>query len=223
MDCFKKVLVAEDFDGFNVAVRDALTTLNIKESEHVSYCDDALLRIKRALFDQAPFDLLITDLSFAKDHRKVTLETGMELIAAAREIQQSLQVLVFSVEKRTHSINFLFKELGIQGYVLKGRGNIPEIKRAIQTICAGERYISHDIAHILADKSLEEIEDYDLTLMQLLADGMSQSDISDHFQKQAVSPSSVSSVEKRINRLKLTLRANNNVHLIAIAKDLGLI
>lgn len=223
MDCFKKVLVAEDFDGFNVAVREALGMLQITDSEHVSYCDDALLRIKRALFDGAPFDLLITDLSFARDHRKVSIETGMELIAAAKEIQPSLQVIVFSVEKRTHSVNYLFNDLGIQGYVLKGRGNIPEIKRAIQTICAGDRYISHDISHILADKSLEEIEDYDLKLMQLLSEGMSQSDISDQFQKELVSPSSVSSVEKRINRLKLTLRANNNVHLIAIAKDLGLI
>ncbi|MBD3581734.1 response regulator transcription factor [Flavobacterium selenitireducens] len=223
MDCFKKVLVAEDFDGFNVAVRDALGMLQITDSEHVSYCDDALLRIKRALFDGTPFDLLITDLSFARDHREVRIETGMELIAAAREIQPSLQVIVFSVEKRTHSVNYLFNELGIQGYVLKGRGNIPEIKRAIQAICAGERYISHDIAHILADKSLDEIEDYDLKLMQLLSEGLSQADISDQFQKEALSPSSVSSVEKRINRLKLTLRANNNVQLIAIAKDLGLI
>jgi len=223
MDCFKKVLVAEDYDGFNVAVRDALSMLDITESEHVSYCDDALLRIKRALQDGTPFDLLITDLSFAADHRKVSLESGMELIAAAKELQPSLKVIVFSVEKRTHSINYLFQELGVQGYVLKGRGNIPELKKAIQSVCAGERYISHDIAHILADKSLEEIEDYDLKLMQFLSEGLSQSEISDLFQKQEVSPSSVSSVEKRINRLKVTLRANNNVQLIAIAKDLGLI
>jgi hypothetical protein len=32
-----------------------------------------------------------------------------------------------------------------------------------------------------------------------------------------------SSIEKRINKLKIYFKANNNVHLIAIAKDLGLV
>jgi hypothetical protein len=38
-----------------------------------------------------------------------------------------------------------------------------------------------------------------------------------------ISPNGNSSLEKRINRLKIFLKANNNVHLIAIAKDLGLV
>ena len=67
------------------------------------------------------------------------------------------------------------------------------------------------------------MEDYDITLLSLLATGISQHQISDELRKMNVSPHSVSSVEKRLNRLKNILGAANNVQLVLIAKDLGLI
>jgi len=221
-DMFKKILVAEDFDTYNVAIAEALKNFPI-ESEHVSYCDEALIRIKKGLQSEEPYELLISDLSFKPDDKRAMVKSGFALIKEAKRLSPDLRVIAYSIENRTHPIRQLFDELEIDGYVLKGRNNIPELKKAIQSVHQGKRYLSPEIAHLVQDRSLEEIEDYDVHLLKLLSNGTSQVDISLKFQKDNISPNSISSVEKRLNRLKTILEANNNVHLVAIAKDLGLI
>ena len=220
---FKKILVAEDFDTYNVAIAEALKPLTSVSHTHVSYCDDALLRIRTAVQENAPPDLLITDLSFKPDHKKTTIHSGIELVKEAKKIDSGLKVIVYSIENRMHPIRHLFDELGIDGYVLKGRNNIPELRKAIQNVFEGRRYQSDEISQMANNRSLDEIENYDVMLLTFLAKGISQSEISDELQQMKVSPSSVSSVEKRLNRLKVILGANNNIQLIVIAKDLGLI
>ena len=68
-----------------------------------------------------------------------------------------------------------------------------------------------------------EIEDYDISLLDHLSNGLSQEEISTLFQKQHISPASLSSIEKRLNKLRIQFNANNAIHLVAIVKDLGLI
>lgn len=220
---FKKILVAEDFDTYNVAIAEALRILTPVEPVHVSYCDDALLRIRRSIQENEPFDLLISDLSFKPDHHNSVIQSGMELIEQAKEIDSDLHVIVYSIENRLHPIKHLFDDLGVNGYVLKGRNNIPELRKAIQMVFNGGRYQSEEITIMSNNNTLEEVEEYDITLLSLLARGINQDQISDELQNMDVSPNSKSSVEKRLNRLKTTLGAGNNVQLVLIAKDLGLI
>lgn len=220
---FKKILVAEDFDTYNVAIAQALKTLTPIEPTHVTYCDDALLWIRKGMQDSDPYDLLISDLSFKPGNKNATIETGIDLISRAKAIDPGLRVIVYSIENRMHPVKHLFNDLQINGYVLKGRDNIPELRKAIQAVYDGNRYQSEEIALMTGDRTLEEIEGYDLTLLGLLAKGINQSEISEELQKMDISPSSVSSVEKRLNRLKTILGANNNIQLIVLAKDLGLI
>ena len=56
-----------------------------------------------------------------------------------------------------------------------------------------------------------------------LSIGISQENIEAEFKKEGISPNSKSSIEKHINKLKIYFKANNTVHLVAIAKDLGII
>ena len=79
------------------------------------------------------------------------------------------------------------------------------------------------MTHALLDKSLLEIELYDIELLKLLAKGFTQEEVSIQFKETGTIPFGASSIEKRINKLKIFFKANNNVHLIAIAKDLGLV
>ena len=46
---FKKVLVAEDFDSISITVGQALGELSVSEIHHAKYCDDAILKIKKAI------------------------------------------------------------------------------------------------------------------------------------------------------------------------------
>ncbi|MFQ3174229.1 MAG: two-component system capsular synthesis response regulator RcsB [Flavobacterium sp.] len=221
---FKKILIAEDLDSISIAVTQALTELSIAEIHHSKYCDEALLKIKKALHDDEPYDLLVSDLSFKADHRPNKLTCGDELIEAVKKVQPDIKTIVFSIEDKSYKIKSLFKDLGINAYVSKGRDSIPKLQKAIQSIYyAEEKVLSEEWSHVLKDKSLLEIEAYDITLLKLLSKGFIIDQISLELKKSGVIPNGSSSIEKRINKLKIYFKANNNVHLIAISKDLGLV
>ncbi len=221
---FQKVITVDDLDTINIAVIRALEELAIPEIQNAKYCDEALLKIKRGIAEQLPFDLLITDLSFKLDHRQEKLQSGEDLIQAVKKIQPNIKILVFSIEDKIHCIRNLIKKDGINGYVLKGRNSIPELKKGIQNIYDNDIvFLSPELTHALLDKSLLEIELYDIELLKLLAKGFTQEEVSIQFKETGTIPFGASSIEKRINKLKIFFKANNNVHLIAIAKDLGLV
>ncbi|MFV8379364.1 response regulator [Flavobacterium sp. LB3R33] len=221
---FHKVLIAEDLDSISIAVVQALEEISILEIHHAKYCDDAFLKIKKALHDNQPYNLLISDLSFKPDHRENKLNSGEELIEAVKKVQPNIKTIVFSIEDKSFRIKSLFNNLGINAYVSKGRDSIPELKKSIQHIYNNEEIkLSAEISHALRDKSLFEIESYDISLLKSLSKGLTLEDISSEFKDSGIIPNGSSSLEKRINRLKIYFKASNNVHLIAITKDLGLV
>lgn len=221
---FKKVLVAEDLDSISIAVIQVLEDLKIPTIDHVKYCDDGLLKIKKALIEKEPYDLVISDLSFKSDHRNVQLSNGEELIEAINKVQPKIKKIIFSIEDKSYRIKSLFYDLGINAYVSKGRNSIDELKKAIEgTFRNEEKILSSDLSFSFNDKALIEIESYDISILKLLAQGYILENISSEFKASSITPNGTSSIEKRINKLKIYFKANNNVHLIAIAKDFGLV
>ena len=221
---FNKVLVAEDLDSISITVGQALTELSISEIHHSKYCDDALLKIKKAQFDGVPYDLLISDLSFKSDHRETKLKSGEELIDAVKKILPDIKIIVFSIEDKSFRIKSLFNNLGINAYVSKGRDSIPELKKAVQGIYNGDtKIISPELSNVLITKSLVEIEMYDIDILKLLSLGYTLDEIASSFKSKGIIPNGSSSIEKRINKLKTYFKASNNAHLMAITKDLGLV
>src|ERR1700744_2301077 len=114
-----KVLIAEDHETANLSVQKTLEDLGIADPHYVFYCDDAFLKIQKGKQDSDPYDLLITDLSFEEDHSKHKLSDGAALIAAGRNVQPDLKVLVFSAEKKPAAIELLYEKYAIDGYVRK--------------------------------------------------------------------------------------------------------
>ncbi|MBE8726882.1 response regulator [Flavobacterium hungaricum] len=221
---FKKVILAEDFEEFNLAVKQTLNDLNIVDFQHAKYCDDALTKIKRALQDNQPYDLLISDLSFKKDHREVKIGSGDELIQKVREIQPNLKIIAYSIEDKNPRIKSLFENSEIDAFVLKGRNSIVDLKKAIQVLStSNEKFISPEIASALHEKNNYEIDDVDIKILKYLSDGTSQDEIIEIFKSSDVKPNSKSAVEKRLSKLKDFFKANNTVHLVSITKDMGII
>jgi DNA-binding NarL/FixJ family response regulator len=219
---FKKVLVAEDIDSINIAVVQTLSDLDADAIVHVKYCDDALLKIRKAIQDNEPFDLLVSDLSFLADHRDNKIASGEELIAAVKKLQPDIKIIAYSIEDKAFRIRKLF-DSGISGYVCKGRNSIPQLQQAIRDTFHDKNYLSPELAHIMTDTQLDELDDYDIALLQLLSKGLKQDEIAVHFKASGTTPNSTSAVEKRINRLKISFQANNAIHLVSLAKDLRVI
>lgn len=221
---FKKVLVAEDLDSINLGIEQALREFDILSFHHSKYCDDAFLKVRKAISDGEPYDLLISDLSFKKDHREVDLASGEELIAKVRALQPETKIIAYSVEDKSNHIRFLFDNLRINAFVCKGRNSINELKNAIMLLAqTDETYVSQEMASALTGKKKYEIDDIDVLIMKHLSLGILQDEISETFKGSGIKPNSKSSIEKRIARLKDFFKAKNTAHLVAIAKDMGVL
>lgn len=221
---FTKVLIADDIDFNDVGAAQVLKELGVKEVHYSKYCDDALLKLKRAALDEVPFDLLISDLSFKSDHQVNQLNSGQELTQAVKELFPELKVIVFSIEDRSHRIKSLFDELKINGYVLKGRNTMYDLRVAVQKAFLNQpNNVSAELWSLMQEQPTTEIDAYDIILMKKLSLGVSQEQMDQVLRSEGVTPNSKSSIEKHLNKLKIYFQANNSVHLVAIAKDLGII
>jgi len=220
---FQKILIAEDVDNINEGIKAMFQKLSIDPPDFAQYCDDAYLKIRKAQLDNIPYDLLISDLSFTKDHRNQKLRSGVELIEAAKREQPDIKVIVYSVEDRIQTVKKLIKLYNINAYVCKGRNGLRDLQQALQKVVKSKVFFSSQVAGAVNRTNSLQIEPYDILLLDYLAKGYTQEQISEALKKSNKVPNSLSTVEKKINRLKVHFNAVNTTHLIALVKDLGLI
>jgi len=220
---FKKVLIAEDHESINISVQKTLEGLKIPNIDYVYYCDDAIGKIQKALREEYPYDLLITDLYYEEDHHEQNLKDGKDLIRKAKEIQPNLKIIVFSAEHKTGIIENLFSDYHINGYVRKARNDSKDLKKSITSVYIGEEYLSFDMKQDMKKFNSYEFSTFDITLVSLLSKGILQKNIPIHLEERNIKPASLSSVEKRLNSLKEDLQINSNEQLVAFCKDIGII
>lgn len=218
----RKVLIVDDHESVNISLQKTLADLGIVDVDIVSYCDDALQKVELHHQRSTPYDLVITDLYFESDHQVQQLNGGMALIAAIRNVQPGVKVLVFSAESKPAVIEMLFKLYHIDGYVRKARNDAKELKVAITQIDEGKSYYprKNTMAQL---KHTYQFTQYDITLISLLASGILQKNIPDYLKQHNIRPSGLSSVEKRLNRMREALQLQKNEQLVIFCKDMGVI
>ena len=219
---FKKIIIAEDHEVENLGVINTLKELHIQDFEFINYCDDTLHKIQKAITLEKPYELLITDLGFDNDYKVQSITSGQQLIEKARKLQPNLKIIVFSIEKKPMIIDELFKRYNVNGFVSKGRNDGKELINTIKKVFMGETVIPQEILNSIRNNSLN-LTDYDINLLNLIAKGWKQQEIVKHFKKQGISPESRSAIEKRLNELRETLNAKNNIEMIVICKDIGIL
>lgn len=220
---FKKILITEDIDTVSQGIMVVMDALQIDHVQTTQYCDDAYLKVKKASLDGAPFELLITDLFFAPDHRKQKITSGEDLIKMLKEEFPELNIIVFSSENRPGKIRSLFKDLQINGFVSKGRKGLKELEEAILAVREDGCHLSSEMQRTLKSEPQVEIRELDVKILQLLSEGYSQDEISHYFKENEIKPGSLSAIEKRLNFVRNLFGAKTIAHLIAITKDQGII
>ncbi|WP_299122000.1 response regulator [uncultured Tenacibaculum sp.] len=220
---YKKVLVAEDMDDINKGVYTMLKEIGVTKIDQVQYCDDAFLKVKKAILDKAPYDLLITDLSFKDDYRTQKYKSGEELVKALYEKNIKMPVIVYSVEDRLQRVRNLIHNYKVNAYVCKGRHGLKDLQKAINNIPNNKPFLSSLVEKAIKTSNNSNIDEYDILLIKKIAEGYTDKEISLYFSQNNITPSSVSSVEKKINKLKDLFRAKNKPHLITLANDSGFI
>ncbi|MDN3725415.1 response regulator [Aequorivita sp. SDUM287046] len=223
MSMFKKVLVSDDLECINQGVISVLNSFNIEQIVQVAYCDDAFLQIEKAVLDNSPFDLLITDLSFVADHRTQQYPSGESLIRALKPKHPDLKIIAYSVEDNLQKVRTIMLDCKADAYVCKGRHGLKQLAQAVEEVYMGKQYLSPQIANAIHKERPIEISDYDLEILKLLSHGFIQKEISLNFTKNNINPSSLSSIEKKISKLCDHFKAKNTTQLVAIVKDLRLL
>lgn len=223
---FQKVLIAEEFDIIYSGLKATLEEIQINSTaiEHVSYCDEALMKLKKGVLDNSTYDLLICDLFFLADHKSQEIPSGKELIKRVRKEFPTLKIIVFSNEDKPFIIQDLYKNFKINAYVWKKGNGQKELKKAIRHVYYKDNfYLSEELSGAIHPKNEIKISEFDILLIECLSKGFSQEEISIELKEKGISPSSTSAIEKRLKFLKEDFNANNPAHLVALAKDLGVV
>jgi two-component system capsular synthesis response regulator RcsB len=218
-----KVIIAEDHESANLSVQKTVSELGIQHVDYVFYCDDAIKKIQLAKSNGDPYELLITDLYFEADGTNQNIDNGVELISKVREDHPEVQILVFSAEQRASTLEKLVKTYEIDGYVRKARNDAKDLKAALETLSKGQRYYPRSMAQFIKQANTFVFTDFDVCIIRLLSKGYQQKDIPDYLKQHNISPSSLSSVEKRLNLIREALEFSKNEQLVLYCKEIGLL
>ena len=146
------------------------------------------------------------------------------MIEAVKGLFPEIKIIAFSIEDKSYRIKSLFDQLGINGSVMKGRNTRLELRKAVEAVANQDApYLPTDLQYIFQDKLVNEIDDYDIQLLEYLSKGVSQEAMESVLKQAGITPNSKSTIEKRISKLKIYFKALNTTHLVSITKDLGLI
>ena len=220
----QKILIAEDIDSINTGIISTLKERYNFVIEHANTCDNAYLKIIKANKENNPFDLLISDLSFKTNGLlSPKIQNGEELVNEVKKNHNNLKTIIYTIEDKPSLLKRLKEELKVDGIVLKGLNSLVELCNAIDDVLVNKPYFTAEVLQIIKKNVTVSIESYDIKILQLLAKGLSQQEISLNFKENNIKPASVSAIEKRIGDLKSEFKANNSIHLVSIAKDMWLI
>ena len=166
-----KVIIAEDQESANLSVQKTMEEMRIRHIDHVFYCDDALSKIQIAKQKGQPYDLLITDLYFEADGSFQKIGGGFDLIKSVRSFQPGIMILIFSAENRPATIDMLFNNYEIDGYVRKARHDAKELKSALDALSKGQRYYPQALVQLVKKSNAYEFTEFDIKIIRLLQTG----------------------------------------------------
>ncbi len=205
-----KILIADDHAVLREGVRQVLSTL-----PSVSLIDDAdngnivLSKLKKN-----KYDLMILDISMPGI-------SGLDILQHIKDASLECRVIILSFHPEEQYANRAFK-LGAVGYISKN-SSFAEIKKAIEKVASGGRYVSPDFAEKLAFNENagllphERLSEREFQVMIMLAQGKSISEIANHI---FIADKTVSTYRARIMD---KMEMGSNAELTMYAMRAGLI
>ena len=197
--------------------------LQIRQFDYAFYCDDALAKIQIAKQIGSPYDLLITDLNFEDDGTSQKIGNGYDLIRSVREIQPDIMILILTAEGGPATIDKLYKYYEVDAYVRKARHDSKELKLAFDALSKGQQYYPRALSQLLKQSNTYEFSEFDINIIKLLSQGYQQNEIPDYLKQRNIRPSSLSTIEKRLNQIREELGFSKNEQLVLFCKEAGIL
>lgn len=208
-----KILIADD----HMIVRQGLKMLMTEAYPHAEVADVADSVDLMKLVAKKKWDVIICDISMPPG------DSGLEAIKKIRERSPNTPVIILSMHAPDQYAVRAIKA-GASGYLTKGAATL-ELVKAVNTVLSGKKYLSSDVAYILADAfensgthgSVENLSDREFEVFKLIASGKSISDIA---RELILSTNTISTFRSRVLE-KMSFQ--NNLELIKYALDHKLI
>ncbi len=201
-----KILIADDHSvvrkGLRLILAEAYPNAVIQE------VDDAVDLLKKA--SKETWTVIIFDISMPG-------RSGVETIKELKELVPKTPVLILSVHTAEEYAVRTIKA-GASGYLTKDSAP-DELVKAVETVVGGRRYITADIAELLADSYNENLDkdihqhlsDREFEVFKLLSAGKSISDMANTL---SLSVNTISTYRARILE---KMHMHNNTELIKYA------
>jgi len=206
-----RILIADD----HAIVRRGLSEILLEEypSAFVEEVGDADTLLNKALAGN--WDIVISDLMMPG-------RSVLEVLQQIRQHAAQLPVLILSIFPEEQYATRVLKA-GASGYINKDAAPT-ELVKAVQRILQGRKYITPNIAEMLAsdlnlatDKAPHELlSDREFHVMKLLAEGKTISDIAEML---SLSPTTISTYRARIME-KMKMKANAELARYALENRL---
>ncbi len=208
-----RILIADD----HTIVREGIKLLLIESYPHAEIIDvsDSVDLMKRVYKEK--WDVIICDISMPPG------DSGLEAIKQIKENSPKTPVIILSMHAPDQYAVRAIKA-GAMGYLTKSAATY-ELVKAVNQVLAGKKYLSPDVADVLADafgninniQTVESLSDREFEVFKLLASGKSISEIA----KQLVlSTNTISTFRARVFE---KMGFHNNLELIRYAVDNKLI
>lgn len=204
-----KILLADD----HTIVRDGIKMLLVEaypfaEITAVSDAVDLLKMVRKQ-----SWDIIICDISMPPG------ESGLEAVKQIRAEHQRMPIIILSMHPADqYAVRAI--RAGAMGYLTKSTAT-KELVNAVNTVMSGRKYLSADVASILADavenidhpQTLDNLSNRELEVFKLIATGKGISDIA---RELLISPNTVSSFRSKVFD---KMGFHNNLELMKYAVD----
>lgn len=201
----KSVVIADD----HMIVREGLTQILEKLEDVIvlAEAEDGLAAIA-ALKKHQP-DLLILDAA-------MPLAKGIEVLADCRRWSPSTAILLFTGFKSANILND-WLQANVEGILLKSSSG-EEVEKAVQTVLAGDRYISEEAKAILETTDISaKLTNREREVLSMVATGRQNGEIAERLFL------SVRTVEKHRASLMAKLGVHSVSELLVYALKEGLL
>ena len=206
-----KVVIADDHAILRAGLKQILAETD--DIVVISEAENAAEAIRQGCKSDA--DVILMDIAMPD-------RSGMDALKYIKHVNSKIAVLMLSMYREDHYAVRALKS-GAAGYVCKQSAS-SELVNAIRTVAKGKKYITPEVAEILANQvgmeseisPHESLSDREFQTMTMIASGFSVSDIAD---KLALSVKTISMYRTRMLE-KLNLRHNAEVTHYAIKNHL---
>lgn len=208
-----RIIIADDHTIVREGIKLLLTeAFPLAEIMDVSDSVDLMKHIYKG-----KWDVVVCDISMPPG------DSGLEAIKLIKEYSSKTPVIILSMHApEQYAVRAI--KAGAMGYLTKGAATL-ELVKAVNTVLSGKKYLSADVADVLADafenidhaQTVESLSDREYEVFKLIASGKSISDIA----KQLIlSTNTVSTFRARIFE---KMGFHNNLELIRYAVNHNLV